>query len=339
MLKKRILILSILGFILPSLLIEYKAENSNNINTDSGSNQTQTVEDRSNTSNQESNKTEDKKSTDKNGLNLFIIISIVTHVISVIAIVIGFIALKNQSEDRQKMNDAFKTAFKESKNDIKDIQDNIEQIKGKLKRRDEKISLLKAELEKVNKQKKDIPTPPYNPNYPNYNQYEDSLRASLRDSYTNQPIQYPANKVQEIEFNNSNEQINNNLPQEPENILLAKEYNQDKTKLLSSGMVVTLTEESANKIFRQMWSGSIEFENNKQGEYFVVEGSNGEYYLFPCRNKNIDLRTIKNARLFTIIGDDEGIAKGDIIEIRNPAKVEKNGQYWRLLEEGDIKLN
>lgn len=53
-----------------------------------------------------------------------------------------------------------------------------------------------------------------------------------------------------------------------------------------------------------MWSGSIEFEKNKQGEYFVIECKNGEYYLFPCRNKNIDLRTIKNAKIFTIIGEN-----------------------------------
>lgn len=245
--------------------------------------------------------------------------------------------IKNQEEKLSKW-DIDKKIFKQK---IIDSENKIQKLVTLIESEYPQIDSRLKKLENFNKRA--FSPPSSNPYSSNYNPLENSTQSNIQGSSLTQ--NYQDNLFSNYDNDSSNINPNQEEIIETNNINIAEEYNQNPRGFFDNNhsIRVNLTNETAGKIFQQYFSGNIEFEENKkQGEYFIVGTSFNEYYLFLSNELSITdakLRTIRNGKLFNVIGSLLSPSiKAEKITINRPAKVEKNGDYWRLIESGEIDL-
>jgi hypothetical protein len=144
-------------------------------------------------------------------------------------------------------------------------------------------------------------------------------------------------------YNTSNFPRSSSPPPPPpsEKIRLAQSYRENPAHLLQNATQVTMTKETTNKILGGVWEQIYLEENRRTGEYFIVSNNSGEMYLFLNPNSVFNpqtLSTINKSQLFVCHGNLGQSRKGIDINIQKPATVKKQGQFWILVEPGEIIL-
>ena len=127
----------------------------------------------------------------------------------------------------------------------------------------------------------------------------------------------------------------------PENIRLAQSYQDNPASLLKNAIQVGMTKETTNQILGGVWEKIYLEENRRTGEYFIVTNNSGEMYLFLNPNSMFNpqtLSTINKSQLFICHGNFSQSRKGVDINIKQPARVKKEAQYWALVDSGEIVL-
>ncbi|MGI0480954.1 hypothetical protein ACN4EE_09190 [Geminocystis sp. CENA526] len=248
--------------------------------------------------------------------------------------------LKNQ-ETKLNQWDKDKKRLKEK---ITELENKINDL-GKLI--ESEYSEIQSRLKKLeNFNKRAFSPPSSNPYSSNYNPPENYPKSNIESlsqmqNYQDNLLGNYGNDI--YNMNQNSEEIEEMI--ENQNTNIVEEYNQNPRSFFDNyqNIRVNLTNETASKIFQQYFTGDIEFkEDKKLGEYFIISTNFNECYLFLSNNLSITdskLRTIRNGRLFDIIGElSSPKIKAENIKINRPAKVEKHGEYWRLIESGEIDL-
>lgn len=130
---------------------------------------------------------------------------------------------------------------------------------------------------------------------------------------------------------------------EPEYLRLAQSYQENPHNLVQNAIRVSMTKETLNKILAGTWEGIVELEeNNRQGEFYIVNNNSGQFYLFLDPDTKFNVPTLQNinkSQLFICKGNMSQGFKGNEIHIIKPAVVQENNNNWRLAESGEIQLS
>ncbi|MBD2395999.1 hypothetical protein H6G11_17275 [Cyanobacterium aponinum FACHB-4101] len=130
---------------------------------------------------------------------------------------------------------------------------------------------------------------------------------------------------------------------EPEYVRLARSYQKNPHNLVQNAIRVSMTKETLNKILAGTWEGIVELEeNNRQGEFYIVNNNSGQFYLFLDPDTKFNVPTLQNinkSQLFICKGNMSQGFKGNEIHIIKPAVVQENNNNWRLAESGEIQLS
>ncbi|WP_330202827.1 hypothetical protein [Cyanobacterium sp. Dongsha4] len=129
---------------------------------------------------------------------------------------------------------------------------------------------------------------------------------------------------------------------EPEYVRLARSYQENPHNLVQNAIRVSMTKETLNKILAGTWEGIVELEeNNRQGEFYIVNNNSGQFYLFLDPDTKFNVPTLQNinkSQLFICKGNMSQGFKGNEIHIIKPAVVQGNNNNWRLVESGEIQI-
>ncbi|MTF38957.1 hypothetical protein [Cyanobacterium aponinum] len=161
--------------------------------------------------------------------------------------------------------------------------------------------------------------------------------------------QYSSNQTrsQDEAITNDNNELKPEIEEkpkpEPEYVRLARSYQENPHNLVQNAIRVSMTKETLNKILAGTWEGIVELEeNNRQGEFYIVNNNSGQFYLFLDPDTKFNVPTLQNinkSQLFICKGNMSQGFKGNEIHIIKPAVVQENNNNWRLAESGEIQLS
>lgn len=130
--------------------------------------------------------------------------------------------------------------------------------------------------------------------------------------------------------------------EKPDYAPLMNSYANNPRSFVQQGTKVRMTTETTNKVLDGTWNGEVNFEEYRNGEYLIINNNDREDYVFldpMTKFNNQTLGIINKSQLFICHGNLVSTVKGEEIEVRKPAKVRRNGQYWTLVESGELILS
>jgi hypothetical protein len=143
------------------------------------------------------------------------------------------------------------------------------------------------------------------------------------------------------EKNAPNTSRDSDVKQEPDYISLVKAYRSNPNSFVQQATKVRMTTETTNKVLDGTWNNEVHLEKHRTGEYSIISHNNQDDYVFLDLNTKFNpqtLQIINKSKLFVCHGNLSNTVKGEDIEVNKPAKVRLNGNYWTLVESGELTL-
>lgn len=223
----------------------------------------------------------------------------------------------------------------------KESKQDLEKLKKLSDQKNNKINQLTEEIERLKRQKNNPPPvqtfrPDYDDINPGYNTHPQ--RTSQPNLFKSTDLRTKPNSEPEIP------------PSIPTNIVsdqkddsnnLITSYQTNPQSFLQQGTKVRMTTETTNKVLDGTWNDVVNLEKYRTGEYSVITNDYLNYYVVLDPHTKFNQQTlqiINKSKLFICHGNLSNTVKGEDIQINKPAKVRQDGEYWTLIESGELTL-
>ncbi len=291
--------------------LEFKINQLDTIVTQLKNSEQESLNSNINQNKDKTNITQSKVKTDNSLPIVLLTITIIFSVLSLIASIFNYLAIKKLKTSNQQANE----------NIDENNKTEIEQLKSQIDSYLEKIAIFESNTQKIQ------------------NTLENQSITIRELENKNQPKNINPSRINNLppQKLSSNSEVSTNTH-------LAQIYQQNPNNLLQNGTKVGMTKQTTNKILGGVWDNIFLEENRRTGEYIIVNRNNSDNnkcYLFLDPHSMFNpqtLGTIHKSGLFVCHGNLAQSRKGGEITINKPATVNKTQQGWMLIEAGEISL-